>query len=114
MTQNKKGAFHPSGDWLAVANHESLTLWATGQTQSFVLRGHQSVAWHVYFTNDSKWLISCGQYDGVRTWPLNSGFGVAGSIGPRAPAMVLQSLRMEESSLGRAPGVSALFHHREM
>ncbi len=81
LTQNKKGAFHPSGDWLAVANHESLTLWATGQTQSFVLRGHQSVAWHVYFTNDSKWLISCGQYDGVRTWPLNPRFGVAGSIG---------------------------------
>ncbi len=77
----KKSTFHPSGNWLAVANHQSITFWAIRQPQPFVLRGHGSMVRQVSFTDDSKWLISCGRQHGVRTWPLNPGIGDTRDLG---------------------------------
>jgi WD40 repeat protein len=75
VPQNKQGVFHPRGDWLAVTNYTSITLWAIRQPHPFALRGHSSTVWNVSFTQDSNWLISCGQSAGVRAWPLDPQVG---------------------------------------
>lgn len=77
----KRGVFHPDGNWLAVANQDSLTLWNVGRPQPFVLRGHESPIYHVQFTPDSRWLVSCGYQDGARVWPLDPQIGVSRAIG---------------------------------
>ena len=77
----KKAAFHANGEWLAVANQQSITFWATRQIQPYVLHGHDSMVRQVFFTDDSKWLISCGGQQGVRMWPLNPRIGDTRNIG---------------------------------
>jgi WD40 repeat protein len=80
VQMTEQGIFHPSGDWLAVTNFESIALWAIRQPQPFVLRGHRSAIWRLSFTNDSKRLISCGREAGVGTWSLDPQGGVGGLI----------------------------------
>jgi WD40 repeat protein len=91
--ENSQGVFHPSGDWLAVTNLFHITLWAIRQPQPFVLRGHESPVWNVSFTNDSKWLISCGQLAAVRTWSLDPEVGIVrqieGGVGSNCNALAV-------------------------
>jgi WD40 repeat protein len=78
--ETKQGIFHPGGDWLAVANHHSITFWATRQPRPFVFRGYESSVWKAFFTHDSKWLISCGRDDGIQVSPLDPQVGTIRTI----------------------------------
>jgi len=69
------GAFSPDGDWLAVTNSRSISLWALGQPQVRVVPGHQG---RLEFTPDGKWLVTA-DVDREGSWllPLDSRVGVA-------------------------------------
>jgi WD40 repeat protein/DNA-binding winged helix-turn-helix (wHTH) protein len=77
----KKASFHPDGRFLAAATDDSMTLWDLGGPRAYVLDGHQDRVWHVQFTPDSKWLVSCGRQDGIRVWPLHPENGTVRSLG---------------------------------
>ena len=73
----RQARFHPRGDWLATANHDSLTFWALNQPWPRVLRGHGGVVVRLVFTPDAGWLLSCAAFGDVRRWPLEAVRGAA-------------------------------------
>ena len=76
----RQARFHPGGDWLVTANHDSLAFWATSQPWARVLRGHSGVVGGLAFTADVGWLLSCAMFDSVRRWPLTPARGPGGVI----------------------------------
>jgi WD40 repeat protein len=73
--------FSPRDDWLAVANHNTLTFWPLDRPQARVLAGHTNLVPRLLFTRDSQSLLSCG-LDSVRLWPLHARSGVMRRIAP--------------------------------
>ncbi len=81
-----KGAdFVPRGSWLAALNSSSLTFWQVGQPWTRVIRGHSDSVYQVVFTNDSRWLLSCG-FDNLRRWPLDPMVGEARTVETLSPS----------------------------
>jgi WD40 repeat protein len=67
---NKRGVFHPNGDWLVVAGDITLTFWAVGQPQSFVLHRSAERVFQVDFTPNSNTLLACTD-KGVQVKPIH-------------------------------------------
>ncbi|MGD8440771.1 MAG: winged helix-turn-helix domain-containing protein [Holophagae bacterium] len=64
--------FHPSGDWLATASMNGVSLWPLDRTRyPFILRGHAGTIESVAFGPDGRWLVSQGSDGVVRRWPLD-------------------------------------------
>ena len=103
-TFTKQGVFHPGGQWLAVVNHESLTLWAVGQPQVRILRGHTQTIGQIIFTADSKWLLSCAMAEDGRIWPLEPQLGVARTLGESFCYGVAVDPRGEKILVGQPRG----------
>jgi WD40 repeat protein len=65
------------GQWLAVANESSVSLWPLTRRSPRILAGHAERIWQLRFAPDGSWIAS-GSWDGTaKIWPLDQRAGRA-------------------------------------
>ncbi len=85
--------FHPSGDWLATASMNGVSVWPLDRERyPFILRGHAGTIEDVAFAPDGRRLVSQGSDGMVRAWPLETSAGAQARVvhdwGHPAPILV--------------------------
>jgi WD40 repeat protein len=65
-------AFHPDGEWIAVAKGDGTTLWPLSRAYCKVIGAAQFVN-HAEFGADGSWLASASDDGALRLWSLESG-----------------------------------------
>ena len=65
-------AFHPAGDWVAVAtaSFSRLTFWPLRQPRATVVPGYSGLTRPVAFSPDGRWLATTWSDGKLRLWPL--------------------------------------------
>jgi WD40 repeat protein len=67
-----KVSVHPEGGWMAVGDHEGLSLWPLARLYPAVIRRHRGPVAGLAFDSEGRWLASSGFNDGeVWLWPLD-------------------------------------------
>jgi WD40 repeat protein len=68
-------AFDPSGEWLVASDGRAVAFWPLSSPRIRALHGGRQNGYHLRFTADGRWLVSCGVGDATRLWPLSPADG---------------------------------------